>query len=216
MAIRKLTPVDLKPWMLPLLAVALTVPAIAAFAVGGPAAGLAVGALAVAAIIVLAARAQFDEEIEVAPADGRRHILVVAMEAIEEPSVAEEIAQAAADSDSTDATEVLVLAPALNTPISHWLSDLRRARLRAQQRLAVSLAVLAAAGLDGRGQVGDTDPVQATEDVLREYPATEVLYVIGGRSGRRAVADVRRRLDRPVKSLNAGTAARERDGSAAR
>ncbi len=205
---KALTPVDLKPWMLPVLVLALCVPAVAAFAVGGPGAGLAVGALSAAAIVVLAARSQFDEEIEVAPADGRRHVLVVAMEAIEEPPVAEEIAEAAS-SGGPDAAEVLVLAPALNTTVSHWLSDLRRARLRAQQRLAVSLAVLAAAGLDARGEVGDTDPVQATEDVLRGYPASEVVYVIGGRAGRRAVADVRRRLDRPVRSLEAGAVATE-------
>jgi hypothetical protein len=203
--VKGLTPVDLKPWTLPLLVLALCVPAIAAFGLAGPAAGLAVGALAAAVIIVFAARAQFDEEIEVAPADGRRHLLVVAMEAIEEPGAAEEIANAAAGG-GVESADVLVVAPALNTTVSHWLSDLRRARLGAQQRLAVSLAVLAAAGLDARGQVGDTDPVQATEDVLRDFPASEVVYVAAGRSGRRAVTEVRRRLDRPVRNV-AGKAA---------
>jgi hypothetical protein len=188
--------------MLPLLAVALSVPVIAAFGLAGPGAGLAMGALAAGAIVVFAARAQFDHDIEVAPADGRWHVLVVAMEAIEEPAMAEAIADAVG-ADGDDSAEVLVMAPALNTPLSHWLSDLRRARLRAQQRLAVSLAVLAAAGVDARGQVGDTDPVQATEDVLRGFPASEVLYVTGGRAGARAAAEVRRRLDRPVRDVEA-------------
>ena len=62
---RKLEPIRLKPWALPLIIVAIAVPIVAAFMVGGPGAGLAAGALAVLAILVIAARAQFDEPIEV-------------------------------------------------------------------------------------------------------------------------------------------------------
>ena len=48
-----------------------------------------------------------------------------------------------------------MLAPALNRRLSHWMSDLRGARLGAQERLAVSLAALAAARVDATGRVGD-------------------------------------------------------------
>jgi hypothetical protein len=196
--VRKLTPFAFPAWTLPLLAVAISVPVIAAFALAGPAAGLAVGALVAAAIVVIAARARFDEEIEVAPAGtGGSGVLVVATAAVEGEAAVAAIRRARDDSGG-ESTSVLVLAPAINRPISHWLSDLRRARLEAQERLAVSLAVLAAAGIDARGQVGDTDPIQATEDALRSFPAAEVVFVTGGGSGDRAVGEVRRRLDRPV------------------
>src|SRR5215211_7442910 len=93
---------------------------------------------------------------------------------------------------------ILVVAPALNNPVSHWLSDLRQARLAAQERLAVSLAVLTTAGIDARGSVGDSDPLQATEDVLRSFPASEVVLVTRRDSDSRLVHEVKRRLDRPV------------------
>jgi hypothetical protein len=196
--VKKLTPVDFPPWTLPLLAVAISVPVIAAFALAGPAAGMAAGALVAAVIIGVAARARFDEEIEVAPATGAAGgVLVVATAAIEGSAAVEAIRRARAGAGG-EAADVLVLAPALNRTISHWLSDLRGARLGAQERLAVSLAVLAAAGIDARGQVGDTDPVQAIEDTLRSFPAAEVVFVTSSGAGGDLVAEVRRRLDRPV------------------
>ena len=90
-----------------------------------------------------------------------------------------------------------MLAPALNRRLSHWMSDLRRARLGAQERLAVSLAALAAARVDATGRVGDADPVQAVEDTLASYPAQEVIFVTGAGENDE-VEDVRRRLDRPL------------------
>jgi hypothetical protein len=201
---RKLTPVDLKPWMLPLLVAAVCIPVIGGFALAGPAVGLPMGSLAAAVIVIVAIRSKFDEPIEVASSDGERHVLVVALTSIEDPEVAEQVASAVRGPRPGAPADALVLAPALNSTISHWLSDLRGARLGAQERLAVSLGVLAAAGVEARGRVGDTDPVQATEDTLRDFPATEVVFVTGGRKGGRTVDDVRRRLDRPVACLVAG------------
>ena len=62
---RKLEPIQLKSWALPLIVIALIAPPIASFVLAGPGAGLAVGALAAGAIVVVAARSRFDEEIEV-------------------------------------------------------------------------------------------------------------------------------------------------------
>ena len=70
-----------------------------------------------------------------------------------------------------------MLAPALNTPVAHWLSDLRKARFDAQRRLASRSARWRRPALDARGQVGDSDPVQAVEDALRTFPAQEVVFV---------------------------------------
>src|SRR6476469_9172101 len=170
-SVRKLEPIRLKPWALPLIIVAIAVPIVAAFMFGGPGAGLAAGALAVFVILVIAARARFDEPIEVGVSPGDRYMLLVGAIG----GIASEGAKATGTGAVADA-EVLVMAPALNTAVAHWLSDLRKARLDAQRRLAVSLGSLAAAHLDARGEVGDTDPVQAVEDTLRSFPAQEFFF----------------------------------------
>jgi hypothetical protein len=194
--------------MLPLIVLAIAVPIVAAFELGGPPAGLAVGALAVAVILFLAARARFDEPIEVASAPPDHFAMLVVLEApLEDPNLAgaiEEIARAGAQATRASADhrpEVLLLAPATNTAVRHWLSDLRRARFDAQHRLTLSLATLAAADLDARGAVGDSDPVQAVEDTLRTFGAQEVVFVTPPGDGR-DVEQVRRRLDRPVRVLD--------------
>jgi hypothetical protein len=209
---------QLPSWALPLIVIALIAPPIAAFALAGPSAGLAVGALAAAAIIVIAARSRFDEAIEVGASPGHSYmLLVVIVAAVEDPGMAgaiAEIGRAGAGATGADSGElqILLLAPALNTRIAHWLSDLRKARQDAQGRLAVSLGMLAAVGADARGQVGDSDAVQAVEDALRTFPAQEVVFVTGpGHDG--AVEEVRRRLDRPVRSLEAGSGVAQQEGS---
>jgi hypothetical protein len=205
--VRRLEPVRLKPWLLPLIVLAIAVPIVAAFEFTGPAGGLAVGALAAGTILVLAARATFDEPIEVAsaPAD-RFRMLVVVTTPLEEPGLAGaigEIAAAGAKSTRPGAErkpEVLVLAPATNSAVAHWLSDLRKARFDAQRRLTLSLATLATIDVDAHGEVGDSDTVQAVEDTLRSFPAQEVVFVTEpGRDG--DVTQIRRRLDRPVRVL---------------
>lgn len=203
---KRLKPVELRPWALPLLALAISVPIVAAFALGGPAGGMAAGAAVTAAILVIAARMRFDEEIEVAaPAADGSGVLVVATAAIEGAAAIREIGAACdrANRPNEPDVSILVLAPALNSTVSHWLSDLRQARLAAQERLAVSLAVLATAGLDARGSVGDSDPLQATEDTLRAFPAAEVVFVTASGADDRVASEVRRRLDRRVTQVSA-------------
>jgi hypothetical protein len=71
--------------------------------------------------------------------------------------------------------DVLVVCPALNSPIRHWASDEDGARAEAERRLAESLAALAAEGVDARGEVGDADPIQAIDDALRTFGADEIV-----------------------------------------
>jgi hypothetical protein len=213
--VRRLEPVRLKPWLLPLIVLAIALPIVAAFEFTGPGGGLAVGALAAATILVLAANARFDEPIEVAsaPAD-RFRMLVVVTVPLEEPGLAAAIGEiAAAGAKSTrpgaeQRPEVLLLAPATNSAVAHWLSDLRKARYEAQRRLTLSLATLAPLDLEARGEVGDSDTVQAVEDTLRSFPAQEVVFVTpAGEQG--GVGEVRRRLDRPVRVLEVPAPAAE-------
>lgn len=194
--------------MLPVIVVGLVLPVVAAALLGGAAAALAAGALTALVVVLVAARLRYDEPIEVATAhDARYHLLVVATVPVEEPGTVETIGASLEEGRSALGTEgdpeVLVLAPALNTPLAHWVSDLRGARLAAQERLAVSLGALASGGISARGEVGDTDPVQATEDVLRSFPAQEVIFVTEPEDGDAAVGEIRRRLDRPLRHLPA-------------
>jgi hypothetical protein len=71
--------------------------------------------------------------------------------------------------------EVLVVAPALNSRLRHWLSDEDRARARAAKRLEACVARLCAAGVAAEGRIGDADPLQAIADALVVFPADELI-----------------------------------------
>ena len=102
--------------------------------------------------------------------DGRRRILVVANETVAGRALRGEVVRhAAGDAD------VLVVCPALNSPLRHWASDEDAARAEAERRLAESLAALASAGVAARGEGGDADPVQAMDDALRTFGADEIV-----------------------------------------
>jgi hypothetical protein len=73
------------------------------------------------------------------------------------------------------ALDVLVVCPALNSPLRTWTSDEDGARDAAQARLDQSLAALREAGVVARGEIGDGDPLQALEDALRTFPADEIV-----------------------------------------
>jgi hypothetical protein len=101
-----------------------------------------------------------------------RRILVVANETVGGQALRNEIRRR---SEGYRQSEVLVVTPALNTPVRHWTSDEDKARAEAQQRLEASLERLGQAGIDARGQIGDGDPLQAIEDALRTFGADEVI-----------------------------------------
>ena len=103
--------------------------------------------------------------------EGERRILVVANETLAGRRLLEEIGRAAAGVRE----EVLVVSPALNSPLRHWASDDDKARARAQERLERSLGQLARAGIRVRGEIGDSDPLQAIEDALRTFGADEII-----------------------------------------
>jgi hypothetical protein len=200
------TNLAIKAWMLPLIVLALVVPGSVGFIVAGPGLGLAIGALAAATVVVVAVMKRPDEPIEVASAgDRRRRLLLVAIEPVDEPAAVESVRAVAVSGADADA-EVLVLAPAVNTPLSHWASDVGRSRLDAQRKLVLTVGALAAAEVEARGTVGDPDPLQAVEDTLRQFAADEVLVALPGGEhqgdARALVAELRRRMELPVYPLS--------------
>ena len=98
-------------------------------------------------------------------------ILVIANETVGGRPLREEITRRSKGAG----TEVLVVVPALNSPVRHWVSDEDGARADAQQRLEASVARLAETGASVRGEVGDAEPLQAIEDALRTFGADEIV-----------------------------------------
>ena len=76
-------------------------------------------------------------------AEDEHRILVVANETVGGHTLRSRIPKRAVDVRE----EVLVVTPALNSPLKHWISDEDGARAEAQERLDASLARLAEAGV---------------------------------------------------------------------
>jgi hypothetical protein len=138
-------------------------------------AGVAVFVLLTAAVVWWWLRSRRDERPpQTAPrphAAGERRILVVANETVGGHTLRSMILERSLDVRE----EVLVVTPALNSPLKHWVSDEDGARAAAQERLDASLGRLADAGVQARGEVGDGDPLQAIEDALRTFGADEII-----------------------------------------
>jgi hypothetical protein len=168
-------------WKLPLIVTGLIVPIVAGFAVGGAGVGMAVGALAAVALVVIAARQRPLGPLGSATAADRgRHLLLVATCTVEEPGAVAEISRVAALGPAAGGdVDVLVLAPARIRFLDRWASDVEPARRAAQENLVATVAALAKAGIKAEARVGDEDVVQAVEDQLQTYPATEVMLVSG-------------------------------------
>jgi hypothetical protein len=164
-------------WKLPLFVAAIVVPIVAGFGLGGGGVGVAVGALAAVAVVFVAARQRPRGPIGTLPRDGGRYVLLVVTCAVEEPSAVQEIAAVAGLSGDAEAATVLVLSPARIRFLDRWASAVEGARHAAQQSLVATVAALAKAGIAAEARVGDEDVVQAVEDQLQSFPATEVVLV---------------------------------------
>jgi hypothetical protein len=184
------------PWKLPPIVAGIVVPIVGGFLIAGPGLGVAVGAVAAVALFVVAAGERPRGPIASAPApDDRRHVLLVTVGAVEDPADVARIAAAAGLDDTRGEAEVLVLIPARIGFLDRWASDVEAARHSAQQHLVATVAALAKAGIAAEARVGDEDIVQATEDQLQSYPATEVVLVGGeAEDTDEAVAELHTRL----------------------
>jgi nucleotide-binding universal stress UspA family protein len=103
--------------------------------------------------------------------ENERRILVIANETVGGETLRNCIASRAEGYQE----DVLVVAPALNSPLRHWASDEDGAREAARERVERSVARLRDAGVRVRGEVGDSEPLQAIEDALRTFGADEII-----------------------------------------
>jgi hypothetical protein len=104
-----------------------------------------------------------------------RRILVIANETVAGETLRKTVQETIRRGGEGSRADVLVVSPALNTPLKHWVSDDDQARDAAQERLTRSLVRLQEAGVDARGEIGDGEPLQAIEDALRTFGADEII-----------------------------------------
>jgi hypothetical protein len=102
---------------------------------------------------------------------GERRILVIANETVGGGPLRRQIEERSSGYE----TSVLVVSPALNSPLRHWASDEDPAREAARQRLETSLQRLRENGIEASGEVGDADPLQAIEDAVRTFGPDEII-----------------------------------------
>lgn len=197
----------LAAWKLPPIVAAITVSIVGGFYLGGPGLGMAVGALAAAAILVMAIRKPPLHPIRPPlAAEGRRHILVVLARPLEHSGAIEALRAAAGPVEGEpEEAEILLLAPSTHSFLARWTSDSGPGRERAQHGLVLSAASLAKAGIAASARVGDEDLRQGTEDELRSFPATEVIFItdaegVGG-ALETAIADLQARLLVPSRRI---------------
>jgi hypothetical protein len=201
--------VELKAWTLPLIVAAIIVPVVAGFLVAGPALGLAMGAVVGAALLVVAVRKPPTGPIETAPAsDDRRRVLIVTDREIDDPASIEALARAAHLEGPDQDAEVRVLAPSTSGFLDRWATDVTAAREEAQRKLVVTLAALSRAHVAADAQVGEEGLVQAVEDELRSFSATEVVLATGppgeDPEGERAARELVERLEQPFERIVLG------------
>lgn len=168
------------PWKLPLIVIAIVVPIVVGILLAGPQAGLALGALVAVVLVYVAVRMRPRGGIGDSPDPTvRRRLLVVVSRPVEDPATTAAIAGEAGVDGTRDLAEVRILAPARIGFLDRWASDLEPARREAQKTLVVSVASLAKVGVVAEARVGDEDIVQAVEDQVGSFKATEVVLVTG-------------------------------------
>jgi GABA permease len=142
-------------------------------------------------------------------------VLVIANRTCPCPTLLDEVARRAGNAP----IDVLVVAPALNSRVRHWLSDVDDAVARAHDRLELALAELRARGVSARGEVGDANPLVAIADALAHFPASAIVIATlpPGQSNwleRGLIDKARARFDVPVAHL-VSTEERVEEGLAA-
>jgi hypothetical protein len=102
---------------------------------------------------------------------GARHRIVVVATTDDISPMAHDVRERTAEHDS----DVVLVCPALNSRLAHWVSDVDAAEQAARHRVADGVRALVQAGVDAVGVVGDPNPLQAIEDALWIYGADELV-----------------------------------------
>jgi hypothetical protein len=141
--------------------------------------------------------------VDPAPAPEGKRALVVVNEKVS----GNDLVRSLVDHLDGDVTEVFVVAPALaDSALKHIMGDVDDAIPAARERLEATLEELRAAGVKARGEVGDSDPIQAISDEMVKFEPEQVLLVAhrdeeGAFAEKGLLEQAERDLDLPVVEL---------------
>jgi len=108
-----------------------------------------------------------------APHGANRQLLIVTDDAC----TAEVLRDAVASHSDGRPSEVLVVAPAFSSRLDRLTGD-QSAYDEATLRLNATLGALAELGVEAHGRLGSHDPIQATDEALREFSAEEIVFAL--------------------------------------
>lgn len=128
-------------------------------------------------------------------------LLVIANETIAGTALHEHIREM-----TSEGGRVIIVTPALSSRLEYVLSDVDEPRVHARERLDASLEALRASGIDAEGEVGDVNPVRATEDSIAIFEPDAILVSTHpeGRSHwleHKVIEKIRKKTDLPVEHV---------------
>jgi hypothetical protein len=205
---------DVQPWVLPVVVVAISVPILAAWLVAGPVLGILAAGIVGAALAVVAIRLSTEPLSRRAPRRSDHRLDTARMPkrilALVSEPVSGEALKKAVGPDRAKGAEVLVVAPALNTRTRFWLSDVDAAIKRAEEVQEETVDRMVQEGVDAAGDTGESDPLLAIQDALQTFPADEIVLFThaGGELNwleEGVVEEARDRFELPVDHLIVGS-----------
>jgi hypothetical protein len=108
--------------------------------------------------------------------------------------------------DTAEDAEVLVVAPALNSRLRFWISDVDESIARAEEVQEETVERLDEEGIDAAGDTGESDPLLALQDALQTFPADEIVFATHSSGAENwqeegVVDEARKRFGKPVTQL---------------
>jgi hypothetical protein len=89
--------------------------------------------------------------------------------------VSGQMLKSALGEERVEGAEVLVVAPALNTPLRFWMSDPDPAIERAEAVQEETVERMDEEGIDAAGDTGESDPLLAVQDALATFAADQIV-----------------------------------------
>lgn len=138
-------------------------------------------------------------------ADDRYRILVIADESCTSPSFPDELRS----HGGGQSVAAFVMAPALESRLGRLTGD-QQGYDDAARHLKDTLETLDRAGISAQGEIGASDPLQAADDGLRQFPADVIVFVTAEGSKTNWLEDgvvsaAEARYDQPVRHTTVRT-----------
>jgi hypothetical protein len=130
-------------------------------------------------ILSVACRSPRTQLVSATGVDGRRYLLAVVCPVADAAAAAARIEAAWMERGDPRDTVVRLVVPIRAGFLDRWASAVDGARAEARGKLGAVTARLAEVGIRAEASIGDEDVVQAVEDEICTFPATEVVLFTG-------------------------------------